>query len=35
MEIALHLILASTDTRLSVTSEAESALRKLMGVIDW
>jgi len=35
MEIAIHLLVGASDTRHGVASEADSANRKLGGVIDW
>ena len=34
-EIALHLIVGTADTRHSVASQADTEIRKLMGVLDW
>ena len=35
MEIAMHLIVSSADTRHSVVSQAETEIRKFSGMFDW
>lgn len=35
MDIAMHLIVSSADTRHSVVSQAETEIRKFSGVFDW
>jgi proteasome component ECM29 len=34
-DIAMHLIVGTADTRHSVASQADTEIRKLMGVLDW
>ena len=35
MEVAVHLVVASADTRHSVATTAEAETRKVSGVVDW